>query len=208
MIICDYKSYRLVLSRDASSYARVSFYNKKLSFSSILHVLRCRFFSQSISDQFIIWKYIRSLRRLELCFNSKSFFWKLLLPIALIRNRSLSRRTGFQIPVNVIGEGVCIYHYGTIIINQDSCVGKNCTIRPGIVIGHKCSGDPSPIIGDNVTINSGARIIGGIRIGNDVIIAPNAVVTHDIPSHCIVAGVPARIIKFRSNIGSDWIDYH
>ena len=207
MVICDYKSYRKVLSRDVSSYERVSFYNRRLSLSSFFNVLRCRFFSQSISDQFIIWKYIKSLRRLELCFNSKSLVWKLLLPIVLLRNRGLSRRTGFQIPINVIGEGLCIYHYGTIIINQDSCIGQNCIIRPGIVIGHKGSGEPSPIIGDNVIINSGARIIGGIRIGDDVIIAPNAVVTHDIPSHCIVAGVPARIIKYRSTIDSDWIAY-
>ena len=52
-----------------------------------------------------------------------------------------------------------------------------------------------PIIGDNVEICAGARILGPVRIGNNVIIGANAVVVKDVPDNCIVAGVPAHIIK-------------
>lgn len=116
----------------------------------------------------------------------------------------LGQKTGFQIPIRSIKEGLTIWHYGTIIINPDTRIGRHCTLQPNIVIGHKNSGEKSPIIGDNVEINSGARIIGDIHIGDDVIIAPNAVVTHDVPSHSIVAGVPAKIIKYRESAESEW----
>ena len=52
-----------------------------------------------------------------------------------------------------------------------------------------------PVIGNNVEIHSGAKIVGPVRIGNNVIIGANAVVTKDIPDNCVVAGIPAKIIK-------------
>ena len=50
-------------------------------------------------------------------------------------------------------------------------------------------------IGDNCYISTGVTILGPINIGNDVTIAAGAVVTKDIPDNCVVAGVPAKIIK-------------
>ena len=67
---------------------------------------------------------------------------------------------------------------------------------PGVCIGR--TGDGSvPIIGDNVTMFTNSGVYGNVRIGNNVTVAPNAVVTHDVPDNCIVAGVPARIIKYK-----------
>lgn len=57
-----------------------------------------------------------------------------------------------------------------------------------------------PTIGNNVTIFAGAKVFGKITIGDDVVIGANAVVTKDIPSHSMVAGVPAKIIKTRKEI--------
>ena len=71
-------------------------------------------------------------------------------------------------------------------------------IGQGVTIGGKSGWYEVPVIGDNVEINAGARIIGPVRIGDNVIIGANAVVTKDVPSNCIVAGVPAVILK--SNI--------
>lgn len=52
-----------------------------------------------------------------------------------------------------------------------------------------------PSIGNNVVFGTGSKAYGEIVIGDNVIVAPNAVVTHDVPSNCIVAGIPAKIIK-------------
>ncbi len=83
-----------------------------------------------------------------------------------------------------------------LIVNGNARIGDNCTIRPDVVNGYKDRTGPSPIIGNNVTINSGSRIIGnGIVVGDNVIIAPGAVVTKSIPSNSVVAGVPAKVIK-------------
>lgn len=190
------------LKADSAAYDRVII----TSFNplNMLHKLRARYFTTPISDQYIIWKYICTLRKVELYSNSTKIWHKFLLPFQVRRYMKLGRITGFQIPINSIREGLTIWHYGMIIINQDTRIGRNCTLRPDIVLGHKDGEEKSPTIGDYVTINSGARIIGDIHIGDDVIIAPNAVVTHDVPSHCIVAGIPAKIIKVRQSINEKW----
>lgn len=57
-----------------------------------------------------------------------------------------------------------------------------------------CSGAIA-VIGDNCTLGAKSTIIGGVTIGNNVIVGANAVVTHDVPDNCVVAGVLAKIIK-------------
>lgn len=80
-------------------------------------------------------------------------------------------------------------------------MGHNCQVFQQVTIGNE-GGIPS--IGDNVKICAGAKVIGPITIGDDVIIGANAVVTHDVPSHSVVAGVPARIIKCRNSMDEPW----
>ena len=75
-----------------------------------------------------------------------------------------------------------------------SKVGNFCSFNAGVVIGEKGS-DKTPRIGDHVNIAPGAKVFGGITIGNNVFIAANAVVTKDVPDNTIVGGVPATIIK-------------
>lgn len=53
----------------------------------------------------------------------------------------------------------------------------------------------APVIGDNVEVCCGAKVIGGITVGNNVLIGANAVVVKDVPPNCVVAGVPARVIR-------------
>jgi len=79
-------------------------------------------------------------------------------------------------------------------------IGSNCKIYQQVSIGF--NGYELPVLGNNVTICSGAKIIGGIKINNNVIIGANAVVVNDIENNCVVAGVPAKIINKinRSNI--------
>ena len=190
------------INKDSISYGRVVL--RWDNCKNVLSVLRARYLTTPISDQYVIWRFIKTLRKVEYYSNNKSIYNALLLFYYVRKYLKLGRITGFQIPINSIGEGLTIWHYGTIIINQDTTIGKYCILRPDIVIGHKKGGTPSPTIGDYVEINSGARIIGDVHIGDDVIIAPNAVVTKDIPSHSIVAGIPAKIIKTRTNREENW----
>ena len=55
--------------------------------------------------------------------------------------------------------------------------------------------DTHPAIGDNVTFGANSIVVGGCRVGNNVIIGAGAVVTKDVPDNCVVAGVPAKIIR-------------
>lgn len=72
--------------------------------------------------------------------------------------------------------GLQILHYGYIIINQYTHIGKNLTIYPGVEIGHKVQGGKCPIIGSDCFIGAGAKIFGDIHIGDNVTIAENLVI--------------------------------
>ena len=74
---------------------------------------------------------------------------------------------------------------------------KNCNISQGVTIGIVNSGEKAgvPSIGDRVYIGPGAKIIGNIKIGNDVAIGANAVVVSDVPDGVTVGGIPAKAIS-------------
>lgn len=95
-----------------------------------------------------------------------------------------------------IGRRLVIEHSGAIVIHGASVIGDDCIVRQGVTIGNKNKNDPlaAPIIGSRVNIGAGAKLLGRIRIGDDVEIGANAVVISDIPSGVSAVGVPARII--------------
>ncbi len=82
-----------------------------------------------------------------------------------------------------------------VVIHARAVVGKNCIINPAVTIGGRSKKYEVPNIGNNVYMGGGAKILGDIKIGDNVIIGANAVVINNVPSFCIVAGVPATIIK-------------
>ena len=99
----------------------------------------------------------------------------------------------------VIGKGSKFAYGGIgVVVHSRAVIGKDCMIGQNVTIGGKSGWYEVPIIGDNVEISAGARVIGPVRVGNNVIIGANAVVVKDVPDNCIVAGIPAKIIK--SNI--------
>ena len=112
--------------------------------------------------------------------------------------RKLSFKFGFQIPVTTsIGEGFYIGHFGTIVINGKAKIGKNCNIAHSVTIGQANRGKLKgyPTIGDKVWIGTGSVIVGNIKIGNNVLIAPNSFVNIDIPDNSLVIGNPAKVIN-------------
>ncbi len=95
-----------------------------------------------------------------------------------------------------IGEGSRFAYGGVgVVVHGAATIGRNVTLGQGITIGGRSRQTTVPKIGDNVYIGAGARILGGVTIGSGSIIAPNAVVIHDVPARCIVGGVPARVIR-------------
>jgi serine O-acetyltransferase len=102
---------------------------------------------------------------------------------------------GIELPCEVeLGRGFVIDHFGGIIISGYAKFGDDCRIRNGVVVGLARVDDPcAPVIGDRVDIGAGAKVLGRIRIGNDVVIGANAVVTRDVPDNCIAVGIPAVV---------------
>ena len=99
-------------------------------------------------------------------------------------------------PGTAIGPGLYIGHTGSIIIHPQARIGKNLNIGTGVIIGEKGVGHGGfPVIGDDVYIGVGAKVLGDIKIGNKVKIGANAVVLMDIPEGSTAVGVPAKIIK-------------
>ena len=99
----------------------------------------------------------------------------------------------FAEPINIGAGFFARVGFGTIVAAEK--IGENCWVNPGVALGYKGSGGGLPIIGNNVYIGAGAKILGPVTIGDNAIIGANAVVTKNVPPNCTVAGVPARIIK-------------
>jgi serine O-acetyltransferase len=106
-------------------------------------------------------------------------------------------------PNCTIGPGLYIGHFGGIVVHPDARIGKNCNISHGVTIGQSNRGSRKgvPVIGDNVYIGPGAKILGCIHIGDDVAIGANSVVTKDIADHAVVIGIPGKVISYRGAQG-------
>jgi serine O-acetyltransferase len=104
--------------------------------------------------------------------------------------------TGIDLPCEVkIGRRLLIEHFGGIVVSGDAVIGDDVVLRHGVTIGLRRTGVPvSPTIGNRVDIGAGAKILGPILIGDDVLIGANAVVLEDVPPRSIAVGVPAKII--------------
>lgn len=103
--------------------------------------------------------------------------------------------TGIELPCEAeIGRNFVIDHFGGIVISGYAKFGDNCRIRNGVVVGLKRVDQRcAPVIGNNVDIGAGAKILGPISIGNNVFIGANAVVLTDVPDDCVAFGVPAVV---------------
>lgn len=93
-----------------------------------------------------------------------------------------------------IGGRLFIQHGFATMISAEA-IGENCWINQQVTIGYSNKGNRAPIIGDNVMITCGAKVLGPITVGNNAVIGANAVVIKDIEPGAVMGGVPARKLK-------------
>ncbi|WP_457981116.1 serine acetyltransferase [Ectopseudomonas composti] len=96
----------------------------------------------------------------------------------------------------VIGRG-SRFAYGCIgvVLHGRATIGERVIIGQGVTVGRKLQPNGVPSIGNDVYISAGSRILGDISVGDNVIVGANSVVISDVPSNCIVAGAPARVVR-------------
>lgn len=158
-------------------------------------------------DQACIFRYFKCLRKYEYYTNNKHkniiyhtmFFWY------KFKWSRLGQKYNLRFNPNTIGYGVRVMHLcggGGARIRPKKC-GNYCGFNAGVIIGTKDGDENRPTIGDHVAFGPGSMAFGRITIGSNVFVAPNAVVTKDVPDNCIVGGIPAKILKYREPLSND-----
>lgn len=99
-----------------------------------------------------------------------------------------------------IEAGFSIFHPFGLVVGTDVRAGRNLTLSMDVVLGGNLNkrredGSSKPIIGNNVNIAAGSKVVGPVEIGNNCLVGANSVVISSVPHDCVVAGVPARIIR-------------
>lgn len=145
---------------------------------------------------YVITKYLCSLRHEEYHRNNSGIYHLIMEMLWSRKKNKLGNKIGLTIPANVFGKGLIIYHLGSIVVNGDARVGNNCRLHGNNCIGNNGKSCAAPIIGDNCDIGIGAKIIGDICLGNNIVIGANSVVNKNYNLDDIVlGGSPAKIIK-------------
>lgn len=112
-------------------------------------------------------------------------------------NKMLHKKMSVEIPRSIqLGKGALLLHPYSITFNSGCIIGDNFTICKGATIGNSKTGKiGAPVIGNNVYVGLNSTIVGGIHIGNDVMIAANSFVNFDVPDGALVIGSPGVIHK-------------
>lgn len=148
-----------------------------------------------------VWKFQILMRKTEYRINTaKSPLQRLIAQLYRLRYHRFCVKMGFHVPLNIFEEGLSVAHYGALVVNSKAKVGKNCRIHAMVVIGATNGNPAAPVLGNNVYIGSGAKVVGDIHIADDVAIGANAVVVKSIDEPGTTwAGVPARKISSRDS---------
>jgi serine O-acetyltransferase len=143
-----------------------------------------------------IYRFVYLLRKPELHHNRPGALSKLRYAWYRRRKNKLGERLGIEIWDNSFDVGLSIYHAGNIVVNGNARIGRNCRLHGSNCIGNDGRSEGSPIIGDNVRLGVGAKVIGAVTIADNVTIAAGAVVVDSFTEEGVtIGGVPARKIK-------------
>jgi serine O-acetyltransferase len=108
--------------------------------------------------------------------------------------------TGIEIhPGARIGRRFFIDHGAGVVIGETAEVGDDCLLYQGVTLGGTGNekGKRHPTLGDRVVVGTGAKVLGSIRVGNDVKIGAGSVVVHPVPDGSTVVGIPGKVVRTR-----------
>jgi serine O-acetyltransferase len=129
---------------------------------------------------------------------SRWFHLHRMTAVSLLVNYISSALTGAQISHRArIGKALVVYHPHGLVVGADAVLGDHCVLVHGVVIGQLYGDGDRPEIGERLYAAAGAKLLGRIRIGNNVKVGPNAVVTRSLADNVVVAGNPARTVGRR-----------
>lgn len=129
----------------------------------------------------------------------------------MMMHRHYMFKFGIQMPLGTpVKGGLSFNHFSCIIINGATQIGHNCTIFHGVTTALKMGGSNAgvPSIGNNCVLGPGSKILGSVTLGDNVFVGANAVVTHDMPSNSIVAGIPAKVISMNGLQSTELVRQH
>jgi serine O-acetyltransferase len=113
----------------------------------------------------------------------------------VLDHRFWSVVSGAEIPLNCqIGGGLRLPHPTGVVIHPNAVIGPNCVIFQQVTLGGENRETGYPVLGGNVDVGAGAKVLGGVKIGDHARIGANALVLSDVPAGAMAVGVPARII--------------
>lgn len=144
------------------------------------------------NEEYEIFRFICAFRKAEY-YKTKN---KLIFTHYLRQSNIRGNRLGYFIAPGTLGKGVRLYHRGGIIINSNSKIGDGCLFHGDNCVGNNGMDNRCPVLGKNVELGIGAKVIGGITLADGIRIGANAVVTKSFLEPGItVAGVPAVKVK-------------
>lgn len=120
-------------------------------------------------------------------------------PLALALTSRILSISGAELqPAAQIGPGVVLKHTTGLVVGGEVVAGQRLTLHQNATLGDRVPYGGQPRLGDDVTVGAGACVLGPISIGDRVTVAANSVVLDDVPDDCVVAGVPARVVRNNS----------
>ena len=147
---------------------------------------------------YFAWKYLKCLRKTQYYYDyrNNNIFTGLMYLIQCRRKNNLGRRLGIEVGENCAGKGLMIFHTQGVVINGNARLGENCMLHGNNCIGNNGIDKAAPIVGNNVDIGVGAKIIGDIYVADNIKIGAGAVVISSCyEKGATLVGMPAHIVK-------------
>jgi len=130
-------------------------------------------------------------------FFSRNIFLKIIgIPFRILYVFFIQWGMGIDVIASTsIGKGLVVFHGQGLIVNGDTVIGDNVTLRHNTTIGNAREGSKCPVIENNVDIGANCVVIGNITIGANSVVGAGSVVVKSIPPNSVVVGNPAKVIK-------------